>query len=148
MKKVEVHQYCVQFVEERIDRLNKMINSAQQAANEDTKSSAGDKYETNREMMQAEKDKALMQLSEASKLRKVLDGLNPNSVSESVELGSLVLTNLGVFYIAVAIGEFEISKTKIFGISPVSPIGIALKGVEKSDSIQFNGREVQVSELY
>lgn len=119
-----------------------MKNSAQQAANEDTKSSAGDKYETNREMMQAEKDKAMQQLSEASKLRKVLDGINPKNNSESVGLGSLVKTNIGLFYIAVAIGEFEIDKSKVFGISPVSPIGSALKGYEKGDNINFNGREV------
>lgn len=121
-----------------------MKNSAQQAANDDTKSSAGDKYETNREMMQAEKDKAMQQLSEALKLRKVLDGINIKNNSDAIGLGSLVQTNIGLFYIAVAIGEFEIDKTKVFGISPVSPIGNALKGYKKGDIINFNGREVSV----
>ena len=49
-----------------------MVN-AQQAANEEGKSSAGDKYETGRAMMQIERDKAAQQLDEALKLKNIID---------------------------------------------------------------------------
>ena len=42
--------------------------NAQESANAEEKSSAGDKYETGRAMMQIERDKAAQQLNESMKL--------------------------------------------------------------------------------
>jgi ribosome-binding ATPase YchF (GTP1/OBG family) len=66
--KKELLQQCIDFVQNRIDNAEQAIKSAQQASNDDTKSSAGDKYETSREMMQQDTNRNLAQLTEASKL--------------------------------------------------------------------------------
>ena len=52
-----------------------MVN-AQEAANEEGKSSVGDKYETGRAMMQIERDKAAQQLDEALKLKNIIDQIS------------------------------------------------------------------------
>jgi len=148
VNKIEVHNKCTALIDDRIERLNSLIESAQKASSEDTKSSAGDKYETSREMMQAEKDKASQQIFEALKLKKVLHQINENEVKNTVELGSLIKTTLGVFYISVALGEFLIDDNKYFAISPVSPIGKALLGIKANDSITFNGNVIKVFEIY
>ena len=52
--KDELYKKCVQIIENQILLAQQGIENAQQAANEETKSSAGDKYETTRAMMQIE----------------------------------------------------------------------------------------------
>ena len=61
---------CTQYVEEKINICTEAMRNAQDAANEEDKSSAGDKYETGRAMMQIERDNAAVQLDEALKLKK------------------------------------------------------------------------------
>ena len=52
--KNQLYQLCCNYVNKRIDEINVIIDEAVEAANNETKSSAGDKYEVGREMMQQE----------------------------------------------------------------------------------------------
>ena len=70
------------------------MNDAQRSANEEGKSSAGDKYETGRAMMQIERDKAANQLEEALKLKRILDQIQPEVQHERILIGSVVITLL------------------------------------------------------
>ena len=63
------------------------INEAQKASNDDTKSSAGDKYETGREMAQQETNRNLAQLNEANKLKVALNQIGPAVISERSRTG-------------------------------------------------------------
>ncbi len=53
---------CHNYVDQRITNSKQAMDDAQAAANEEGKSSAGDKYETGRAMAQIERDKAAQQL--------------------------------------------------------------------------------------
>ena len=64
---------------------------AQEAANDDTKSTAGDKHETGRAMMHLEREKGEMQLIEAEKLKSFLDRVDISKTYQTVQTGSLVL---------------------------------------------------------
>ena len=55
--KQELYKQCKNYVSNCIDTAQKAIDDAVESANDDTKSSAGDKYETGREMMQQEIDR-------------------------------------------------------------------------------------------
>lgn len=85
--------------------ISKAIEHAQLAANEETKSSAGDKYETGRAMMQLEIEKQSVQLAEAMKLKHVLSQINPEKTTETIQSGSLVFTDQGNFYISISAGK-------------------------------------------
>jgi len=146
-QKIQVHLKCVQLIEDKLDLLQGLIDSAQKASSEDTKSSAGDKYETSREMMQAEKDKAYGQIAEVSKMRKVLSEINSKEKHTKIGLGSFFNSSIGYFYLSVALGEIEIEGIKVFAISPVSPIGKELVGLSENDKINFNGRDVEILDL-
>ena len=50
--KEELYNQCLNYVQSRMDAAQQGIDEAQQASKDDTKSSAGDKYETGRAMMQ------------------------------------------------------------------------------------------------
>jgi hypothetical protein len=65
--KVELIKACYDFINRRIETIQGVISAAQDSANDETKSSAGDKYETGRAMMQLEIENNSKQLTEALK---------------------------------------------------------------------------------
>lgn len=123
------------------------IQVAQQSANEETKSSAGDKYETGRAMAQLEIEKNTIQLGEAKKLKQVLDQISTDRETAIVALGSVVFTNQGNFFIAISAGQFVIDSKTYFALSPNSPIGLKLIGLQVHDSFSFNKKEYQISNI-
>ncbi|MGB0523674.1 MAG: GreA/GreB family elongation factor [Flammeovirgaceae bacterium] len=139
--KAALFQHCQTYVDERIDRIKTAIQTAQNAANEESKSSMGDKYETTRAMMHLEKEKLMGQLQEAAQLKKTLAQITPK-VSTIIQLGSLVKTQAGTYYLAVSIGKVQLDGTAYFVISPASPIGKALLGKQMNDEVNFNGRKL------
>lgn len=106
----------------------------QTSANNETKSSAGDKYETGRAMAQLEIAKNSIQLTEALGLRQKLALLGEKKITETVQTGSLVMTSRGNFYLAIPAGSCEIDGTTYFAISADSPVGSKLIGLKSGDS--------------
>src|ERR1700712_363787 len=102
--KKELYKQCLDYVQKRMEAAQLAITEAQKASNDDTKSSAGDKYETGRAMMQQETNRNLTQLNEANKLKVALNQINPTGVSANADIGSVVITNNGNFYIAISAG--------------------------------------------
>lgn len=145
--KEEALNACLKKVNERIYHAEYALVQAREASNDDTKSSAGDKYETTREMMMQDIARNMQQLQEAQKEKIILDSITVDKVCNKAELGALVKTNRGIFYLAVSIGAVDILKNKIFAISQSSPIGQLLKGKEVGEEIQFNGVTQQILEI-
>lgn len=145
--KKQLHTLCLAFVEQRIATAAQAIQSAQASANEETKSSAGDKYETGRAMAQLEIEKNSTQLAEAQRLRQILLQINPERKSETIQSGSLVITSQGNFYITIPAGQFTIDGEAYFAISPTSPIAQKLLGLKSGDQFSFNKKEFVVKEL-
>jgi transcription elongation GreA/GreB family factor len=120
------------------------MTSAQEAANSEEKSSAGDKYETGRAMAQIARDQAAQQLDEALKLKAVLEQINPALSSPRIGLGSLVITDNNRFYISISAGELEVDGIKYFAISPQSPVGKLLMSRKENDVILFLKKEQKI----
>ncbi|MCP4520396.1 MAG: 3-oxoacyl-ACP synthase [Cytophagales bacterium] len=147
MKKEIVHNLCIQNIEEKIKVIADSITSAQDSANEEGKSSMGDKYETGRAMMQLEIENKTAQLMETKETLDFVKRINPKQKSQVIGLGSLVKTNNGYFYLAVGIGSMKVEKQSIFVISMDSPIGKLLKGKEQNMSFDLNGRKFVIEEI-
>lgn len=139
--KKELFIACTNYINDNIKVLEAALNDAQEAANSDTKGSAGDKHETGRAMMHIEKEKNAKQLSERLRLLEVLRLINPDESSKEVKIGSLVSTNNGIYFISIAMGKFNLDEDVIYIISPVSPIGQLLLGKVVGDEVKFNGRK-------
>jgi len=135
---------CLEQVQIRMQAAQKAIDEAQRASNDDTKSSAGDKYETGRAMMQQETDRNLTQLNEANKLKVALNHINTSGISDTAETGSLVITDNGNFYIAVSAGVLNVDNQNYFAVSPASPIGLTLKGLKAGDNFILNGKQYHI----
>jgi len=133
--------YCKDWVAERISVAQVAMDNAQAAANEEGKSSAGDKYETGRAMMQIERDKAAQQLAEALKLKQLVDGLLETGNTDEVRLGAIVQTTRYHFFVAISVGKISLDGIDYLLVSPQSPIGKLLLGKKPGDSIAFNRLE-------
>jgi transcription elongation GreA/GreB family factor len=147
LTKQQLHVLCLAYVEQRITAAAQAIQSAQASANEETKSSAGDKYETGRAMAQLEIEKNSTQLAEAQKLKQVLSQISPEKKTETVQSGSLVLTNQGNYFIAIAAGQFTLENKIYYAISPSSPIAQKLLGLKKDDGFVFNKKEFVIEKI-
>ena len=142
--KPELYQMCHHLLDERIARSEQLIKEAQKAANQESKSSVGDKYETGRAMMMLEREKGETQLLELLKLKKVLNQINPEKISEVCELGSLIHTTTGYFYLAISLGKITLNNKDIFVLSQVSPLGRFIEGKKKGDTFSFNSQSVEI----
>jgi len=142
--KKHVHEECLRLVEEKIQTAKSAMEAAQASANNESKSSAGDKYETGRAMAQLERDKSAGLLADSAQMKGALLLINPEKTSNHIQPGSLVVTDQGIFYIAIGLGLIQIEKTPIFVLSPVSPLGKSFLNLHVGGKASFNGKEYNV----
>ena len=142
--KDSLYNHCVQYVEERIARIQNEIDLLQAAANEETKSSAGDKYETGRAMAQLEIERNAVQLKEAERLRSFLQGIVREGTSAVIVPGSLVTTSNGVFYVAISLGVVILDQQKYLVVSPDSPIGKLLLGKRAGQELLWRSERYSI----
>jgi transcription elongation GreA/GreB family factor len=136
---------CQALLTQRIALARAEMQAAQESSNTDTKSSAGDKYETGRAMAQQERDRHAAQLHEAQQLLGALQKINPELASDTVRLGALASTSLGLFYLSVSAGRLATAEGQEFmAVSPAAPLAAALSGRRADEEVVFNGKPVRV----
>ena len=145
--KKELYNACVEFVKKREETVNQIIVSNQKALTSETKSSAGDKHETGRAMLQLEMEKASQQLEGIYQMKSILAKIKLEDTSELVKLGSLISTNLATYFLAISTGQITISNKNYYAISPSSPIGKMLLGKKVDDEFVFNDKTVIIQEV-
>lgn len=121
--------------------------TAQESANSETKSSAGDKYETGRAMAQEERNRNAVQLQQALQLQGELARINPIVPCDTVRPGALVATSLGRFYISISAGKLTLDGQECFAVSAAAPVAAALSGRRAGEDVTFNGQKVQISTI-
>jgi transcription elongation GreA/GreB family factor len=129
---------------ENYDAIYQTYIDAKESRDNDTKSSAGDKYETGRAMMQQEMDQAEKRLAQIKALKNELNRLPLEESSTEIIPGSLVKTTSSLFFIGVSLGKVEIGDQLIFAISTASPLGKFLHLKKEGDTILFNGQEQKI----
>ena len=138
---------CIAEVKQKVLEVFKGINQAQESLESDTKSSAGDKYETAREMIQQDLNRYHEQLDKTQRDLSILQRLDINFTNSNVQLGSLVITDLAFYFIAVSLGRTVSEGESIMVISPSSPIGRLLIGKSVGEQIYFNGKEQMILDI-
>ena len=136
---------CTLQMDNRIAEVNSQLDLIEESRNNETRSSAGDKYETGRAMMQIEEEKLKTRLLEAHVIRQILRGIDPKEEFRSVAVGSLVYTNSGAYFISVGIGKVALEKELFYCISLDSPLGEVLKGSTEGVQLMFRGKSIVVN---
>ncbi len=140
--------YCQHYLQQKVMSLQIALKDVTEAGNNETKSTAGDKHETGRAMMQLEQEKLGKQLYELEQQLQEFNKINFTISSPAISLGSLVETNNGLFLMATSIGKIEIDQKFIFIISTQSPLAIALASKKQNDSISFNSTNYKILGIY
>ena len=138
LSKAEVHKAVSEELNNRISRIESSLKSHKEGLLTESNSSAGDKHNTSRAMMHLEEEKLRNQLSQFSKLNKVLHGINSSKPHEKIGLGSLINTNKGWLYLSIPLGKVKIESIDLMIISLASPIGQVLNDKRAGEVFNFN----------
>ncbi len=139
---------CQEHIDKRIATAEEALVAARDASHDDTKSSAGDKYETGREMMQQEISRNERLLAEAKAMQQLLGTISMEETKESGSLGAVIETNQGVFFLGPGIGLLPVGQERVFAISVSSPIGQLLIGCNSGDTVSYGGRDYLIQKIY
>lgn len=144
MNKAALVAHLTDLLEQRTASLQAELSATLEARNSDTKSSAGDKHEVGRVMVQQELDQLEGRLASVRAMQQELTRAPLDRVHEHVGLGSLVTTDQGSYFIAIGLGAVEAKDGTCYAISLASPIGQALRGRRTGDWVTVNGRAIRI----
>ena len=146
--KKQLYSQCQDYVEKRIQIATEALNSSQASANDESKSTAGDKHDTGKAMMQIEVEQFSRQLAEAQKLKIELSRVNISNSNSTVVLGSLVETDKGFYFISISAGKLEINTKHYFAASISSGFAQAVKGLKKGDKGHLHGSVIEILNVW
>ncbi|PWH83998.1 3-oxoacyl-ACP synthase [Algibacter marinivivus] len=145
--KEELYKQCVAFVNNRFQTVQNTIQEIQKSLQSETKSSAGDKHETGRAMLQLEREKAGNQLAEIEKTKQVLSKVNIEKTAHNIGLGSVIYTSKANYFIAISAGELRVKNETFYAISNNTPIGQVLIGKTLGETIKFRTQSFQITKV-
>ena len=145
--KQQLYNLCHMHLEKGITEAMQSIENAREAAKNETKSSAGDKYETAREMMQQDIDLNKLRISALQQQIATLHLVEPDKVTPVIQNGSIVRTSQGNYYVGVSIGKLLVENMPYYTLTSSAPLGARLAGKKKGDKFTFNGRDFIIMEV-
>lgn len=146
--KNRLKRWALDLITQRITTSRQAIDQAQQTANQEEKSSAGDKYETGRAMGHLQKDMHARQLAESIKELAMLHAINAESLYPAAGPGAYVRCNGIAFFIAAGLGKSELEGERIYFLSPQAPLAKALQNKKPGDSFVFNNETMTILEIF
>jgi len=148
MDKSELINQLKTILEEKMQVAWEAMEAAQASANEQGKSSMGDKYETSRSMGQLDRNMHAKQYEQLRQERVILEKIPAQTNSERVVLGSLLQTTAGWFVIAVSLGQVKIKDETVWAVSSSSPIGASLLGKQVGHLFDFMKKRCEILAIY
>ena len=145
--KKTLFNHCKTHLEKKMKVLEQLKKNLQKDLTYETKSSAGDKYETARAMIQLENEKLSNQIREIELNYQKLNTIKDFQTSKSISLGSIIFTDKANYYVAIAADFFEVNSKVFYCISSQSPIGKLLIGKKINESIMFNDIQSTILEI-
>lgn len=133
---------------ERVETSLAAMNEAQSSANEEGKSSAGDKYETSRAMAQIDRDIHARQLESARKELTLVQNADVSVFHNRIGFGSYVEASNGKYFFLAGIGAVSFENQFIFFLSISSPVGKSFSGKATGEKVVFNGNEIIIENVF
>ena len=141
-------RWALDLITQRITTSRQAIDQAQQAANQEEKSSAGDKYETGRAMGHLQKDMHARQLAESIKELATLHAINAESLYPTAGPGAYIRCKDIAFFIAAGLGKQEPEGEIIYFLSPQAPLAKGLQNKKPGDTFVFSNTTITILEIF
>jgi hypothetical protein len=145
--KETLFKQCESFVNKRLQTIEEALSSNQKALQAETKSSAGDKHETGRAMLQLEMEKASQQLMGVNEMKITLAKIDIFKQHKIVHLGSIVETDHFNYFLSISAGKLTTHEKDYFAVSISSPIGKRLLGKKTGEQFTFNGSTTKIIKI-
>ncbi|MEB2781906.1 hypothetical protein U3A58_16040 [Algoriphagus sp. C2-6-M1] len=146
--KEKVYQTAIAQVKEKINLLKAERKAINDGILEDTKSSAGDKFETGRETMSRDLMTVENQLKQANfEFDELCRFQAIKEPSATVQEGSLVQLGIDNYLISISLGQLTVDGQKLFMLSKNSPLGEVLVGRKKNEQVEFRGKSILITEI-
>lgn len=120
---------------------------AKESRDSDTKSSAGDKFETGREMMQREMDKLSASIDVLKSQIAKISTIDVHKSSPKVVFGSYLMTDAGHYFMSIGLGKICDEYGDFYAISSDSPIGSLWMGKQVGESIDIQTRKITLKSI-
>lgn len=146
--KQKTHTHCMNQLNIKIAGLTQQLSELRESVEDDTKSSAGDKHETSRAMLQIEQENCAKQINELMQQVRILETLKPSLYSGVIQNGSLIITNKGYLYISIPLGKIKVENKEVITCTARSPLGSKLLGLNSGDSVEFNGNKYTIESIF
>ncbi len=142
--KLKIHQECLSLLNKRISETETNIHVIREEAQANARSSAGDKYETDRSMADFEIEKQQKNLDSLLQMSMILNKIDPTTLQHQTAHGTLIDTDKGYIYISVGLGRVQVDHKEVLVISMGAPIVDILKRTGIGEKAVFNGTSYQV----
>lgn len=144
MDKLALIVYMKELQDEKMRVAWAAMEAAQESANDQGKSSMGDKYETSRSMGQLDRNMHARQYEQIRQERLILERIGVSEVPERAAVGSLIQTTAGWFFISISLGAIRFGNENVLAISSASPVGVSLLGKSTGNSFRFLNKDHQI----
>ena len=145
--KDQIKYRYLQTIQDRIDVFRDMVAGLTTDSKNDAKGSAGDKHETALAMMHIEQEKLNHKIQEYLDSQAAFTAIDYTKMATKVIPGSLVLANDSYFLVSIALPKVMVQGQTVYGISPQSPLAVALLGKEVGHSFEINGTAYKVYQI-
>ena len=140
--------HCENHINTKLKNYLKIDQELFKSLNEETKSSAGDKHETTRAMIQIEREKNNKRIKEIENSKKqliVIKSVQLNNLK--VSPGSIIFTSNNNYFISISSEIYSSDTNKIYCVSTNTPIAKSYLGKKIGDIVTFNNIESKIEKI-
>lgn len=147
--KMKVYQAAIASLKTKSELLSGERAKIIESILEEEKNSAGDKYETSREMISQDLNSLEKQIQQnKNDLDELYRLFSIKEIPLTVQEGALIKLGSDWFMLAVSIGKINTEEVSVFLMSKNSPLGSLLIGKKKFDPVDFRGKTQRIEELF
>ena len=144
MDKHKLLLHLHKLVSEKIDQLHIQLIELDEAIAHETKSSAGDKYETTRELLNIEKGKYNGQLTVQKNYLKLIHLIKKEKTNLVIDFGALIQTEKLYYLMGIPLGKLTFEGEQLFCMGMNAPLSQILKRKCTGDYIEFNNTIIEI----
>jgi transcription elongation GreA/GreB family factor len=140
--------HCENHINTKLKNYLKIDQELFKSLNEETKSSAGDKHETTRAMIQIEREKNSKRIKEIENSKKqliVIKSVQLNNLK--VSPGSIIFTSNNNYFISISSEIYSSDTNKIYCVSTNTPIAKSYLGKKIGDIVTFNNIKSKIEKI-
>ncbi|SDC58509.1 hypothetical protein SAMN04488104_100240 [Algoriphagus faecimaris] len=149
LEKESLFKAAITALKAKIEELKSEQKAISDGILEDNKSSAGDKFETSREMLTQDLRQVENQIEKNQEDLEELYRIQAikNTQSE-VKEGSLIKLGTEWFLISISFGLLNFENEKVFLLSKNAPLGQLLLGKKENEEVLFRGKPHPIVEIH